>query len=237
MLELLKSQMDTGIGIGTAVIGIMGLAATSGFRIFALYEQHLSRRHHKTLKELHAAEASDSQLSQYLKNSLYVEGFRIASGISANRLTTDYLMRIAAVARWNRHQLKQIAKFVAITVDAREPVFRITRWQVASARFSIAFTIFLMLIGGVSGLGIMTKGTGSLADIFAGFAVEIMFVLAGLWVGTPYNSYKIARAFEDYVMQHPEVIAEKDSQTVNTTTDAAFDYDASKPRLPTVIVQ
>lgn len=50
MLELLKSQMDTGIGIATAAIGLVVLAVKSAAQVFVLYEQHWSRRHHKTLK-------------------------------------------------------------------------------------------------------------------------------------------------------------------------------------------
>lgn len=216
MLELLKSQMDTGIGIATAVVGLLVLIAKSAFKIFTLYDEHWSRRYHKNLKELRAAEASGGPLSNYLDDALYVEAFRIASGVSTNSLTVDYLKGLAKVGRWNRHQIKQISKFVAIRSNAQAPTFLITGWQTAGARFSLFITVLFMGLGVLFGVGVMIKGVGSLSALLAGFSVEIAFIVAAAWIGTPYHSYKIARSFEAYLEEHPEILAESEVQSSNT---------------------
>lgn len=221
MLELLKSQLDTGIGIATAVIGLFVLTVRSLFNILSLYDRHWSRRHHKILKELRTGEVEASDFAMYLDNAIYVEGFRIASGISANKITADYLLSLAEVGYWNRHQIKQISKFVALAPDARIPIFCITVWQTASARFSLCFSVFLMLLGGLFGFGVMTKGAGSPTSIFTGFGLEIAFVLAALWIGTPYHSYKIARAFEAYLKQQSDITTENEAQCTNTSDGPA----------------
>lgn len=220
MLELLKSQMDTGIGIATAVVGLIVLTAKSAFKIFTLYDEHWSRRYYKNLKELREAEPSDGPLSKYLDDALYLEAFRIASGISTNRITVDYLKGLAKVGRWNRHQIKQISKFVVLRSDSPTPTFIITGWQAAGARFSLFITALFMGLGLLFGVGVMIKGAGTLSGLLAGFSVEIAFIVAAAWIGTPYHNYTIARAFEAYLEKHPEILADSVGQGPNTLASA-----------------
>lgn len=205
MLELMKSQIDTGIGLATAVIGLIALAITSFFKIFSLYDKHWSRRNLKALADLRTTRIDDSSFEKYLDETIFIESFRIASGIRGNRRKVDYMLRLAAVGHWNRHQMLQISKFVETTAQAPEPVFRITRWQVAGARISLAFTILLMAMGFLIALGVMLKRPETLSGIAAGFSIEIAFIIAAALVGTSYNTYKIARNFENHLKKHPEI--------------------------------
>ncbi|WP_409321460.1 hypothetical protein [Pseudomonas monteilii] len=236
MLELLKSQMDTGIGIATAVVGLLALIAKSAFKIFTLYDEHWSRRYYKNLKELRAAEPSGGALSKYLDDALCLEAFRIASGVTTNRITVEYLKGLAKVGRWNRHQIKEISKFVAIRSNAPAPTFLITGWQTAGARFSLFITVLFMGLGVLFGVGVMIKGAGTLSALLAGFSVEIAFIVAAAWIGTPYHSYKIARTFEAYLEKHPEIIAESDEQSSNTLASAPAGQ-AAVPRHTVTVIQ
>ncbi|HDS1736877.1 hypothetical protein [Pseudomonas sp. BP8] len=236
MLEFFKSQMDSGIGTAVAVIGLIALAAKSAFNIFALYDEHWSRRYYKKLKELHAAESSDGPLRKYLDDALYLEAFRIASGLSTNKITVDYLKRVAKGGRWNRHQIKQISKFLAIRSGAPTPTFVITGWQTAGARFSLLITAFFIGLGLFFGVGVAISGAVTLSGVLAGFSVEIAFIVAAAWIGIPYSDYKVARAFEAYLEKHPEILAESEEQSSNTLASAPAGQ-AAAPRLPTAVVQ
>lgn len=223
MLELLKSQMDTGVGIATAAIGLVVLAVKSAAQVFVIYEQHWSRRHHKTLKELRTAESNNSQLNKYLDNALHLESFRIAGGVSANRITADYLMRLDETQVWNRHQIKQISKYIVTFPEVSKAVFRITGWQTAGARFALALTVTFMGLGLIFGVGIMVKGAGTLTGLFAGVGIELAFIAAAGWIGTPYHSYKIARSFEAYLKKHPEILAENETVPAKTQASRVVD--------------
>lgn len=229
MLELLKSQLDTGIGIATAVIGLFVLAIRSGFQIFALYEQHWSRRHYKILTELRATESNNCQLNGFLNNALHVESFRIASGVSANRITTDYLMRLDTTRVWNRYQIKQISKYIVTFPDASKAVFRITGWQAAGARAALAYAGVFVAFGLFFGHGIIVKGANTLTGLLAGIGIEIVFLVAGGWIGSPYRSYRIARSFEAYLKKHPEILAENETATAEIQASLAVDQATVSP--------
>lgn len=168
------------------------------------------------LKELRAAESNEGPFARYLDDAIYLESYRIASGVRANRRKADLLVRIAALGYWNFFQIRQIAKFVITTPEMPVPTFRITAWQVASARFSLAFGIFLMAMGGILAFSVMLKGAalGSVCAIFAGLGVEIAFIIAAALVMSSYNTYKIARKFEEYVKGHSEILSEKCNEAI-----------------------
>jgi len=120
------------------------------------------------------------------------------------------MLRLAVTGHWNRHQLLQISKFVEAKPQAREPIFRITRWQIAGARISLLFTLLLMSMGFLMALGVTLKGPVTLSGIAAGFSIEIAFIVAAALVGTSYNTYKIARNFENHLKKHPEIATWED---------------------------
>ena len=93
-----------------------------------------------------------------------------------------------------------------------------------------------MGLGTLFGGGVMIKGAGTLSGLLASFSVEIAFIVAAAWIGTPYHNYKIARAFEAYLEKHPEILAETEEQNPNTLASATAGQ-AAVPRLPTAVVQ
>lgn len=208
-MELLRSEIGIVVKVATAVVGLLALAITTFFKSFSLYDQHWSRRHHKVLKDLRAAETNDTPFTCYLDEEIKLESFRIASGVRANRAKADFLIRLAALGHWNRYQIKQISKFVVTTPEEPCPTFRITGWDVAGARLALLSTVVLTAMGLVLGLGVMIKGADTHYGVFAGFGVEIAFVLAAALVLSSYTTYRIALKFEAYLRENPEILHEK----------------------------
>jgi hypothetical protein len=209
MLQDLLTQTNSTVAAVTAVVGVIVLTLTSFFNIVSIYERDWSRRHHKILTELRLVETSQKHFTRYLDEAIYLESFRIASGVSANKLKADFLLRLALVGHWNRWQLRQIARFVVVSHDRPTPIFRITAWDTASARLSLSFGIFFMALGAVVGFTVMMKGATTGA-FYAGMGIEVAFILVAALIMSGYNKYKVARRFKEYLKNHPEILGNEE---------------------------
>ncbi|MER2295896.1 MAG: hypothetical protein ABS956_00230 [Pseudomonas sp.] len=207
MLEVFAAQFNSGWTAVAAVIGVLCLVPTRVIQLLHLYDSHLARRQYKLLKELRAAEGSESLYAQYLDDALYLESFRIASGVRADRSKADFLIRLARTGHWNHWQIRQIARFLWVTPEQPRLTLRITAVETAGAWFARLVGFFFLIIGCISGLTIMVKGN-SLGGFLAGMGAEVMFIVGAALFSTPFNSYRTARRFQKHVETHPEILDE-----------------------------
>ncbi|NWD74966.1 hypothetical protein HX890_12710 [Pseudomonas gingeri] len=207
MLDGFLSQINSTTSTAAAVIGLIYLAVTHFFKSFHLYDRHWSRRRHKLLMELRAAKNTEGLLAHYLDEAIFLESYRIASGVRTNRLKSEFLMRLAAIGHWNNYQIRQIAEFVVTSPEQPVPTFQIPTWQVVSARVSLFFGIFLLVLGCILTVFMIFKGatSGAIHTIFAAYGVETVFIIAAALVMSKHNTYTTARKFGDYVNEHPEI--------------------------------
>lgn len=208
MLQEILSHLNSAAATATALVGLIMLVVVSFFKVFTLYDRRWSRRFLEKLKDLRAAEAVEGPLSRYLDDAIFLEAYRIASGIRTNRVNADLFIQIALMGRWNRYQVQQIAKYIFILPENAQPKFKITRSQTVGAFFSLGLGVFFLATGGILALGMVLQGISadSTYAVFAGFAVELAFLLFAALIMSSYNSYSIARSFERYVKGHPEVL-------------------------------
>lgn len=207
MLQEIMTQFNSNWTAVAAVASVLWLVPTRAIKLLHLYDSHLGRRQHKILKELRAAESAQSPYAQYLDDALYLESFRIASGIRADRTKADFLIRLARTGHWNNWQIRQIARFLWVTPEQPRLTLRVTAFDTAGAFFTCVLGFFLMGIGGISGLAIMLKG-GTLGSFLAGAGVEVMFIFLAALTMSPYNSYRAVRRFQKYLETHPEILDE-----------------------------
>ncbi|MDH0760037.1 hypothetical protein N5C70_25585 [Pseudomonas juntendi] len=207
MLEEFAAQFNSGWAAVAAVVGVLCLVPTKAIQLLHLYDSHLARRQYKLLKELRAAESSESLYAQYLDDSLYLESFRIASGVRADRAKAEFLMRLARTGRWNHWQIRQIARYLWVTPEQPRLTLRITAVETAGAWSARLVGFFLMAIGCICGLIIMAKAS-SFAAFSGGMGAQAMFILGGALISSPFNSYCTARRFQKYVETHPELLDE-----------------------------
>ncbi|NVZ64384.1 hypothetical protein HX867_19980 [Pseudomonas gingeri] len=210
MVQDFLAQINGTVAALTAVVGVVVLTLTSFFKIFSLYDRHWSRRHHKILKELRALETSHSPFTHYLDEAIYLESYRIASGIRANKMKADFLLRLALIGHWNRWQIRQIARFLVVSPQMPPLTLRISRWDVAGARLSLSLGLLIMVVGAVLGFAVMVKGT-TLGSFYAGIGLEIAFTVVAALVMSNYNTYKVARQFKEYANDHPEIFGNEES--------------------------
>lgn len=207
MLEEFAAQFNSGWTAVAAVVGVLCLVPTKAIQLLHLYDSHLARRQYKLLKELRAAESSETLYAQYLDDALYLESFRIASGVRADRSKADFLIRLARTGHWNHWQIRQIARFMWVPPEQPRLTLRITAVEAAGAWFARLVGFFFLIIGCISGLTIMAKG-GSFGAFLAGMGAEVMFIIGAALVSSPFNSYRAARRFQKYLEIHPEILDE-----------------------------
>lgn len=223
MLELFKLQVEIVAGIATGVIGLFVLVFTGFFSVFSLYQRNWSRRFHRKLVELRGSGGSQTVLADYLEEEIYLEKYRIASGVRTNRVTADALMRLAATGHWNRYQIQAIAKFIKLSPEMPAPEFKITVWQSANAFLSWMVGCFLVLVGSILAVAVLIMGVmeGELEAVFAIFlslALMVVFTLGAAFAMSHYQSYCIYRKFGKYLEQYPEVFAIKCGETAQDPT-------------------
>ncbi|VVP87292.1 hypothetical protein PS925_01056 [Pseudomonas fluorescens] len=219
MLQDILTQTNSTVAAVTAVVAVIVLTLTSFFNIVSIYERDWSRRHHKILTELRAVETSQGQFTRYLDEAIYLESFRIASGVSANRSKADFLLRLALIGHWNRWQLRQIARFIVVSPERSTPTLKITAWDTVSARFSLYFGIFFMALGAILGFIVMMKGA-TIGAFYAGMGIEIAFVVVAAFIMSGYNKYKVARRFQEYLKNNPQILCNEEpapSQELSVT--------------------
>lgn len=207
MLEEFAAQFNSGWTAVAVVVGVLCLVPTKAIQLLHLYDSHLARRQHKLLKELRAAESSESLYTQYLDDALYLESFRIASGVRADRSKADFLMRLACTGHWNRWQIRQIARYLWVTPEQPRLTLRITAVETAGAWSARLIGFFLMAIGSISGLMIMAKAS-NFGAFLGGMGAQAMFIIGAALVSAPFNSYRTARRLQKYLETHPEMLDE-----------------------------
>ncbi|WP_422403067.1 hypothetical protein [Pseudomonas sp. GZD-209] len=221
MLQEIMAQFNSTWTAVAAVVSVLCLVPTRAIKLLHLYDTHLGRRQYKILKELRAGESAQSPYAQYLDDALYLESFRIASGIRADRTKADFLIRLARTGHWNNWQIRQIARFLWVTPEQPRLTLRVTKSDAAGAYFACGVGFFLMGIGGVSGLAIMLKG-GTFGAFLAGVGVEVMFIFLAALIMSPYNSYRAVRRFQKYLETRPEILDE-----VATTPAGPLDQNST----------
>lgn len=207
MLEEFAAQFNRGWTAVAAVVAVLCLVPTRAIQLLHLYDSHLARRQHKLLKELREAERSESLYAQYLDDELYLESYRIASGVRADRSKANFLIRLARTGHWNHWQIRQIARYLWVTPEQPRLTLRITAIETAGAWFARLIGFFFMVIGCISGLTLMAKAS-SFGAFLAGMGAEAMFILGAALVSSPFNSYRTARRFQKYLQTHPEILDE-----------------------------
>lgn len=207
MLQEILTQFNTTWTAVAAVVSVLCLVPTRAIKLLHLYDSHLGRRQYRILKELRDGESAQSPYAQYLDDALYLESFRIASGIRADRTKADFLIRLARTGHWNNWQIRQIARFLWVTPEQPRLTLRVTTPETAGAYFACGLGFFLMGIGCISGLAIMLKG-GTVGAFLAGAGVEVMYIFLAALIMSPYNSYRAARRFQKYLENHPEILDE-----------------------------
>lgn len=205
MLEEFAAQFNSGWTAVAAVVGVLCLVPTKAIQLLHLYDSHLARRQHKLLKELRAAESSESLYAQYLDDVLYLESFRIASGVRADRTKADFLMRLARTGHWNHWQIRQIARYLWVTPEQPRLTLRITAVETAGAWSARLVGFFLMIIGSISGLMIIAKAS-SFGAFLGGMGAQAMFIIGAALISSPFNSYRTARRFQKYLETYPEIL-------------------------------
>jgi hypothetical protein len=188
----------------STLVGVIVLTLSSFFKVYSLYDRHWSRRHHKILRELRAVDTSQSPFTRYLDEAIYLESYRIASGVRANRIKADFLLRSALTGHWNHRQIRQIARFVVVSPESPKPALRITAWDTAGARASLFIGMIIMAIGCMLGFAVAVKGS-TLSAYCAGGGLVFVFIIDAALVMSNYNSYNVARRFNVYMNDHPEI--------------------------------
>lgn len=222
MLQDFFTWTNSLTGSITTLTGAVALAITHFFKIFSLYEQNLSRRTLKALKELLATKSDNERFNTYLREAIFLEGYRIASGIRANRPKANFLIKLSETGHWNTYQIKKIAKFVITTTESPTPIFRITRLETAEAWLSLLFSLIILTVCSLMGVSLIFKGV-SLSSVYpalAGFGIVLASFITSAWVKSNYDTYQIAREFNDYMTAHPEVLCES-TKTPNNTLPIA----------------
>jgi hypothetical protein len=186
-------------------VGVIVLTLSSFFKVYSLYDRHWSRRHHKILRELRAVDTSQSPFTRYLDEAIYLESYRIASGVRANRIKADFLLRLALIDHWNHRQIRQIARFVVVSPESPKPMLRFTAGDIASALASLFIGMIIMAIGCMLGFAVALKGSTLGAYCAGGGLIFVFFIDAAL-VMSNYNSYNVARRFSVYMNDHPEIL-------------------------------
>ncbi|MDD1016074.1 hypothetical protein [Pseudomonas rubra] len=207
MIQEIVAQFNSGWAAAAAFVGMLFFLPTRAIKLINLYDSLLVRRQYKILKELRAAESSQSPYAQYLDDAIYLESFRIASGVRADRTKADFLIRLARTAHWNNWQIRQIARFLWVTPEQPRITLRITAHETTAAWSVCVFGFLFMGIGCITGLAIMLKG-GTFSAFLAGAGVEVMFIFGAALIMSPYNSYRAARRFQKYLETHPEILDE-----------------------------
>lgn len=233
MLQEIMSQFNSTWTAVAAVGSVLCLVPTRAIKLLHLYDSHLGRRQYKILKELRDAESARSPYAQYLDDALYLESFRIASGIRADRTKANFLIRLARTGHWNNWQIRQIARFIQATPEQPRLTFRVTASKTVEAYFACGLGFFLMGIGCISGLALMLKG-GTFGAFLAGAGLEVMFIFLAALTMSPYNSYRAARRFQKYLELHPEILDEVATTPVgprgqNSTPELEGAGPASEP--------
>lgn len=131
MLQEILAQFNTTWTAVAAVVSMLCLVPTRAIKLLHLYDSHLGRRQYRILKELRDGESAQSPYAQYLDDALYLESFRIASGIRADRTKADFLIRLARTGHWNNWQIRQIARFLWVTPEQPRLTLRVTASETA----------------------------------------------------------------------------------------------------------
>lgn len=92
MLQELWSQFPSGLSAVATICGVIYLIWTRLSKAISLYDDHWARRRYKLLKELRTDDASNGAYCRYLDEAIYLEKFRIVSGIRANKGKADALV-------------------------------------------------------------------------------------------------------------------------------------------------
>lgn len=207
MIQEVVAHFNSGWAAAAALVGMLFFLPTRAIKLIHLYDSLLARRQYKILKELRAAESSHSPYAQYLDDAIYLESFRIASGVRADRTKADFLIRLARTAHWNNWQIRQIARFLWVTPEQPRLTLCITAHETTAAWFVCVVGFLFMGVGCITGLAIMLKG-GNFSAFLAGAGVEVMFIFGAALIMSPYNSYRAARRFQQYLETHPELLKE-----------------------------
>lgn len=205
MLEVVLNSMESVVAKLSAIVGVVALILVYLFRVFGLYERHWSRRRLRTLKELRSVEGLPGKLLRFVDDALYLEGYRIVSGIRASRAKVDFLLQVASTGSWTSWQIRQIARYIVVSSENPNPELRITRWETVGAYIMLVVGWGIFLLGIVLGVAVALKG-GSLGTLLLGFALIFAYAVVGAVVRSGFDSYKVARMFGRYLENHPELL-------------------------------
>ncbi|WP_264312411.1 hypothetical protein [Pseudomonas putida] len=232
MLQELWPQFQGGITEIAAVCSVIYLAWTRLSKSVSLYDGHWTRRRHKLLKELRADETAQGPYARYLDEAIYLENYRIVSGVRTNKRKADLLVKLALLGHWNSWQIRQIARYLHVSPEHPEPRLRITGSDVAGAWISLIFAWCLLAVGAVVGVAVMYQGA-SINAVFLGLFQVLIFTFSAGIVMFGRESYRVACRFQKYLEDHPETLHDDASPSLDSPASPSLEAVTRETKEPT----
>lgn len=211
MFQELIAEFSNTLTSIAAIFAVICLVPSRAFKLLQLYDNHGARRHYKLLKELRTAENLGDPFANYLDEALYLESFRIASGVQANRLKADFLVRLALTGQWDRRQIRQIARYLVTRPGQSKLTLRIKSSDAIGAWLSRILGVTIVLGGSGVGLAVMLKGN-SFSAFLAGMGIQTLFIVGAVLITSPHDSYYTARRFQLFMKDHLEFQVAEDAR-------------------------
>lgn len=231
MLQDLWSQFPGGLSAVATVCGLIYLVWTRLSKAISLYDGHWARRRYKLLKELRADDASNGAYGRYLDEAIYLENFRIVSGIRANKGKADALVQLSLNSHWNSWQIRKISRYLFVNPNHPKPTLIISKFDVAGAWISLLFASGLAVSGLAVGVAILYGGITTSALFLALFEVTLLMFCAGA-VAFSTEGYRVARRFQQHLDRHPDLLDAQPTPISNDAVTPALEAVVGEPPLP-----
>ncbi|WP_426139228.1 hypothetical protein [Pseudomonas sp. DWP3-1-2] len=190
------------VAAGVAVLVVVVKSLTMLGKVMEFHDLHFVLKRHKRLQELRSNFTLDSPFSQYLDESIKLEAFRIASGISTNALNTAALIKLSSLGFWNRSQLRQVAKYLVADTKSGKPRIQIDQGDKLGAWLGLFLGILCLVIGGVFCIAFMVILPPF--GLLIGMALFAAMIFCGGLFATDYGAYKNAERVQIYLLDHPD---------------------------------
>ncbi|WP_437882895.1 hypothetical protein [Pseudomonas sp. LRF_L74] len=144
-------KLTTGISnFNITVVACLILALkliTAAKKIFDFHDEYFVKRRIDRLESLKSKVEVGKTLHVYLEESIASECFRITSGISTSTKYMEYLIKLSAVGKWSRFQLKAISEHLRFKPLTTEPEIVIPKMDFVGAALGAICLFFFPFAG------------------------------------------------------------------------------------------